>query len=178
MTGKGVAITSYEPRGSMKDALDLAMTAVGEIHGDRGAPERMILDSLTNCAFWRRYVNKIFGDLAGWAVPMLEATCGWQYSPKEWEDLVMRSFHLERCYSIREGYLPSRDDVMPERFFEETIHNKYGEPKILDHDEFLEKRKERYLSYGLREDGTPSADTLEDLGLGFTVEAVEEALDK
>ena len=178
MTGKGVAITSYEPRGSMKDALDLAMTAVGEIHGDRGSPERMVWDSLTNCSFWLRYVHKIFGDLSGWAIPMIEATCGWKYSPEEWNDLVMRSFHLERCYSIREGYLPSRDDVMPERFFEETIHNKYGEPKILDHDEFLEKRKERYLSYGLNEDGTPSADTLEDLGLGFAIQPVEEALNR
>lgn len=36
ITCKGVAITSYEPRGSMKDALDLALTAVGEVHGDRG----------------------------------------------------------------------------------------------------------------------------------------------
>jgi aldehyde:ferredoxin oxidoreductase len=178
ITGKGVAITSYEPRGSMKDALDLAMTAVGEIHGDRGAPERVVFDSMTNCSFWRRQINKIFGGLSGWAVPLLEAACGWKYSPEEWDNLVLRSYHLERCYSMREGYVPERDDVMPDRFFEETIYNKYKEPKILNRDEFFEKRKERYLSYGLQEDGAPSADALEKLGLGFTIEAVEQALKK
>jgi len=178
ITGKGVAITSYEPRGSMRDALDLAITAVGEIHGDRGAPERVVFDSMTNCSFWRRDMKNIFGGLSGWAVPMLEATCGWKYTPEQWDDLVMRSFHLERCYSMREGYVPSRDDIMPDRFFEETIYNKYNEAKILNKDEFFEKRKERYLSYGLKEDGTPSADTLEKLGLGFTIEPVEKALKK
>ena len=178
ITGKGVAITSYEPRGSMKDALDLAMTAVGEIHGDRGAPERVVFDSMTNCSFWRRDLNRIFGGLSGWAVPLLEATCGWKYSLEEWNNLVLRSYHLERCYSMREGYVPARDDVMPDRFFEETIYNKYKEPKILNRDEFFQKRKERYLSYGLQEDGTPSADTLEKFGLGFTIEAVEQALKK
>ena len=109
---------------------------------------------------------------------MLEATCGWKYTPEEWDDLVLRSFNLERCYSIREGYLPERDDVMPERFFEETIYNKYNEPKILNKEEFFEKRKERYLSYGLQEDGTASAETLEKLGLGFTIPVMEEALKK
>ncbi len=79
---------------------------------------------------------------------------------------------------MREGYVPERDDVMPDRFFEETIYNKYKEPKILNRDEFFDKRKERYLSYGLQEDGTPSADTLEKFGLGFTIEAVEQALKK
>lgn len=173
ITRKGVAITSYEPRGSMKDALDLAMTAVGEIHGDRGSPDRVVFDSMTNCSFWRKEIIKIFGSLSGWAVPMLEAACNWKYTPEEWDNLVMRSYHLERCYSIREGYVPARDDVLPDRFFKETIYNKYNEPKILNRDEFFEKRKERYLSYGLREDGMPSLDVLEKLGLGFTIKAVE-----
>ena len=178
ITNKGVAITSYELRGSMKDALDLAITAVGEIHGGRGTPERLIYDSMTNCSFWRRDASKIFGGLSGWAIPMLEATCGWKYTEEEFDNLVMRCFNLERCYSIREGYVPARDDILPDRFFEETIYSKYNEPKILNRDEFLEKRKDRYLSYGLQEDGNPSAELLERLGLGFTIEAVEKALKK
>ena len=76
---------------------------------------------------------------------------------------------MERCYSIREGYVPERDDMLPDRFFEETIYSKYDGPKVLDKEEFLEKRKELYHSYGLRDDGTPSPTLLEELGLGFAI---------
>ena len=54
MTRKGTALSSYEPRGSMNDALNLAVTAVGELHGGRGTPLRVVYDSLTACSFLRR----------------------------------------------------------------------------------------------------------------------------
>jgi len=169
MTGKGAAITSYEPRGSMKDALELAGTAVGEIHGARGAPERIMFDSLTGCSFWRRTIKDIYGSVEAWATQALRAACGWELSQKDWKLLVSRGATMERCYSIREGYVPERDDTLPDRFFEETIYSKYDGPKVLDKEEFLEKRKELYHSYGLRDDGTPSPTLLEELGLGFAI---------
>jgi len=169
MTGKGAAITSYEPRGSMKDALELAGTAVGEIHGARGAPERIMFDSLTGCSFWRRTIKDIYGSVEAWATQALRAACGWELSQKDWKLLVSRGATMERCYSIREGYVPERDDMLPDRFFEETIYSKYDGPKVLDKEEFLEKRKDLYHSYGLRDDGTPSPTLLEELGLGFAI---------
>ena len=169
MTGKGAAITSYEPRGSMKDALELAGTAVGEIHGARGAPERIMFDSLTACSFWRRTIKDIYGSVEAWATQALRAACGWELSQKDWKLLVSRGATMERCYSIREGYVPERDDTLPDRFFEETIYSKYDGPKVLDKEEFLEKRKDLYHSYGLRDDGTPSPTLLEELGLGFAI---------
>ncbi|UCF55719.1 MAG: hypothetical protein JSW15_06235, partial [Deltaproteobacteria bacterium] len=51
MTGKGVAITSYEPRGSIQDAIDLVVVPVGELHGARGGPRWMACDGLTTCGF-------------------------------------------------------------------------------------------------------------------------------
>lgn len=179
ITGKGVAITSFEPRGSMKDALELAGTAVGEIHGGRGIPERIMFDSLTGCSFWRKTIKEIYGSIADWAIQGLKATCDWDLSYEDWEKIQMRGATIERCYSIREGhYIPERDDIMPERFFQETIYNKYNEPKKLDKEEFFKKRKELYHSYGLQDDGTPSPEVLEELGLEYAIPVMEEALKK
>lgn len=77
---------------------------------------------------------------------------------------------LERCYSLREGeYIPIRDDDLPERFFNETIYNKYGEPKSLDREEFLSMRRSRYLSDGLNEAGLPVVENIQNLELDFTI---------
>lgn len=178
ITGKGVAITSYEPRGSMTDAINLAGTAVGEIHGARGKPERIMYDSLTGCSFWRKTVIQLYGSFADWAIQALRATCGWELSKEEWNRMELRAATMERCFSIREGYLPERDDMIPERFFQETIHNKYNEPKKLNRDEFIEKRRELYRTYGLQDDGTPSMQSLAELGLEFTIPVMEETLSK
>jgi aldehyde:ferredoxin oxidoreductase len=169
MTHKGTAISSYEVRGSMKDALNLALTAVGELHGGRGTPLRIIYDSLTTCSFLRRELAAIFGDVGGWGIPMLNAACGWQLTPEEWESIMLRAAIIERCYSLREGYIPERDDMLPDRFFEETIYNKYGEPKVLNRQEFLKERQRIYSSYGLKENGLPSPELLESLDLAFTI---------
>jgi len=173
MTHKGVAITSFEPRGSMSDALRLACTSVGELHGGRGIPERVMMDALTTCAFLGPTLRGIFGSFGGWGIPMLNAACGWNLTQDDWDSLVARAEAMERCYSMREGYVPERDDMMPDRFFEETIYNKYGQPKILNREAFLEARRETYRSYGLQDDGTPSKERLEELNLKFTVAALE-----
>lgn len=176
MTKKGVAITSYEPRGSMKDALELAVSAVGEIHGGRGSPERLMYDSLTGCAFWRPTIDEIYGSAADWAVLALHAACGWELSREDYRKLELRGSIMERCLSIREGYIPERHDILPERFFQETVYNKYNEPKKLNKEEFIEKRKDIYRSYGLQKNGRPAPKSLEELGLEFTIPVVEEAL--
>ena len=73
---------------------------------------------------------------------------------------------------IKPEYVPSRDDVLPDRFFTETIFNKYGEPKILNREKFFEMRKKAYLSFGLNEEGIPSKKTLESLGMEFVIPAL------
>ena len=82
---------------------------------------------------------------------------------------------MERCYSIREGHLPIRDDTLPDRFFNETIYSKYGDPKALDKDLFLEQRRDWYMSIGLDEYGIPPKAYLKKLGLEFATKVMEEA---
>lgn len=45
----------------MSDAVGLAVNPCGELHGSRGDPERVILDSLTTCAFLRNSLRDVFG---------------------------------------------------------------------------------------------------------------------
>ena len=175
ITRKGVAITSYEPRGSMQDAIDLAVVPVGELHAGRGIPKRVACDSLTICAFLRNHIQQIFG-LDKFARDMLHGTCGWDVSQEEWLDMVRRGAYMERCYCIREGYVPVRDDILPERFFEETIYNKYGDPKILKKDEFLERREKTYFSFELNRNGIPPKENLRKLGMDFIIPTLEKTL--
>ncbi len=77
---------------------------------------------------------------------------------------------------MREGYVPSRDDLLPDRFFDETIHNKYGEPKVLDRAKFFESRKKAYLSFGLNEEGIPTRETLRRLDMEFVIPTLERKL--
>ncbi len=109
---------------------------------------------------------------------MLNAACGWNLTLEDWEKLALRGATMERCYSMREGYIPERDDMLPERFFEETVYGKYGHPRVLKREEFLEERERVYRSYGLQTDGTPSPDFLEKLGLEFTIPMLEKDLER
>ncbi len=169
MTHKGIAITSNEPRGSMSDAVGLAVAPFGELHGDRGNPERAMFDCLTACTFHRPTIRQVFGGIANWGIEMLSAAYGWDLTMEDWDNLVRRIVVMERCYSMREGHVPARDDVLPDRFFDEVIYNKYGEPRVLDRDKFLSEREKWYLSIGLTKEGIPTKEYLGKLGLEFVI---------
>jgi aldehyde:ferredoxin oxidoreductase len=176
ITNKGVAITSYEPRGSMMDAIGLVTNPVGELHGHGGGRAQIRNfrnDSLTNCGFLGQPLSKVFGDLDQWALTMLKAAHGWDMPRQEWDTLLQRLALLERCFSMREGYVPHRDDVLPERFFKETIYNKYDEPRILEKEEFFKQRLKWYQGMGLTEEGIPTRETLKQVGLDFALSVLD-----
>jgi aldehyde:ferredoxin oxidoreductase len=172
MHSKGVAITSFEPRGNMQEGLELATCPVGSLHGGRGNPERIAYDSLALCTFLRPSIKAIYG-FENFAREMLGAVCGWDVTPEEWKDIVRRVSYMERCYSIREGYVPSEDDILPDRFFTETIYGKYGTPRKRDKGEFMELRKKLYLSYELGPDGVPTEELLKNVGMEFVIPTLE-----
>lgn len=175
MTHKGVAITSYEPRGSIQEAIHLATVPVGELHGTRGQVRGMACDGLTVCLFLVPQLHEVFG-WDNFAVQFLRATTGWNLNEEDWNDMGRRLRFMERCNCIREGYVPTRDDVLPNRFFEETIYNKYGEPKILNQEDFFELRKKTYLSYELTTEGIPPRDLLEKLDMDFVIPVMEKQI--
>jgi aldehyde:ferredoxin oxidoreductase len=72
---------------------------------------------------------------------------------------------LERAFEAREG-VTRKDDVLPDRFFNEPVHGGVAEGRILDREKF-EKMKDEY--YALRgwdiKTGNPTRKRLEELGL-------------
>lgn len=174
MTHKGVAITSYELRGSMDDAISMAVSPIGELHAGKGnQPERVVLDSLTVCHFMIPTIKEIFGGSGYLAINILKAAWGWDFSIEEWSKTSNRITILERCYSMREGYVPNKDDSLPDRFFNEVIHTKYNKPLKLDRNEFLKRREKWYLSLGLDKNGAPSNEYLQELGLEFVIPVLQ-----
>jgi aldehyde:ferredoxin oxidoreductase len=169
ITRKGVAITSYELRGSMRDAIFMALNPCGELHHMRSSGDYLILDSLTCCVFYRPTILEVFNSIAVWGKGMLNAAVGWQLSDEDWDNLVQRTLIMERCYSLREGHVPLRDDWPPDRFFDETIYSKYGEPKKLDRAAFEKERESWYLANGLSKEGMPTRDTLKKLDMEFVM---------
>lgn len=175
MTNKGVAITSYEPRGAISDAISLAMVPVGELHGrnkGKADPFRVMLDSLTACAFLRECFQTIFG-FPKWGTEMLNAACGWELREEDFNTIAHRIAIMERCFCLREGHIPTRDDIIPARFFDEVIHTKYGKPLKLDRAEFEKEREKYYVSVGLNKEGIPPREYLEKLKLEFVVPILE-----
>ena len=154
-----------------KKVLDVTEDVRQYLDG-RGSPERVMCDSLTLCTFVRPSINKVYG-LENYAREMLKAACGWDVSEEKWKDIERRVSYMERCYSMREGYVPERDDILPERFFVETISNNYGEPRALDKEAFLEWRKKLYLSYELTPNGVPPRDFLKKAGMDFVIPTLE-----
>lgn len=177
MHSKGVAITSYEPRGSMSDAVGLAVNSCGALHGDRGNPERAMFDSLATCFFLKMPLGGVFGSIADWGTDMLNAACGWELTTQDWVDIMRRLFFMERCYSLREGYIPQRDDVLPDRFFDEVIKTKYGKPLVLDNKQFHEQRAIWYEAAGLNRAGLPPKESLKRLGIDFVIPILEPILE-
>ncbi len=52
--------------------------------------------------------------------------------------------------------MPSRDDMLPDRFFNGEIGTKYGKMLKLDRDKFIKHRAAWYATLRLQEDGAPS----------------------
>ena len=177
MTRKGVAITSYELRGSLLDSILMATNPVGELHWDRANPQTILMDSLTTCMFFLLAIPGIFGGMNNWAVEMLNAVCGWDITLEDLNNLALRLAMMERCCSLREGHIPTRDDMVPDRFFDEVIHDKYGKPLKLDRDTFLKEREKWYLGIGLNKEGIPPKEYLQKLGLEFVIPVLERKIE-
>ena len=154
------------------EGLDLATVSVGELHGNKGSIRGIACDCLTTCLFLIRPLHDVFG-WHNFAIQFLRAAAGWDLNEEDWLDLERRTRFMERCNSIREGHVPTRDDMLPNRFFEETIYNRYGEPKILNREEFLELREKQYLSYELTPQGIPPRALLRKLGMDFVMPVLE-----
>lgn len=135
----------------------------------------MVADCLTMCV---RQTRPLPFDTLG---KMLKAATGWGHltTKEEWAHFAHRGIILERAWNIREGLVPDRDDVLPERVFTEplTLGSKAGTAAaIYDRKKFEEDKQSWYRARGCDSHGIPTRKTLNDLDLSFMIPALEKTL--
>ena len=135
-----------------------------------------ISDCLTTCVRLTRALGlEMFGKA-------LKAATGWGDFTKEeeWAHLAHRLLILERAWNIREGLVPDRDDILPERVFTEplTLGPKAGTAAaIYDRKKFEEDKQTWYKARGCDKHGIPTKKTLKDLDLSFIIPILEKTVD-
>ncbi len=169
MHAKGLEMAGYLPNGVR--GLQYAV-------GDRGGchhfgvtvQEQMIrglADSFLVCSF---HMIGLFGQMPlSLYLRMLNAATGWNITEEEAISTAQRILTLGRCYNIREGMVPLRDDVLPDRAHTEPLTKGARKGSIYEHERFLKERGDWYKEVGCDSKGVPRDDVLEKLGLEFVI---------
>ena len=131
-----------------------------------------IADCLTICIRHMSIGREIFSTT-------LKAATGLDFltSQEDYDTLANRVLILERAINIREGLVPDRDDVLPERVFTEPLTQgpKAGTAEaIYDRKQFEKDKQTWYEERGCDEHGIPKKSTLKRLGLDFVIKTLEE----
>jgi len=141
-----------------------------------GQNDFAVADNLTICI---RNLRALDVETLGRA---LKAATGWNYftSREEMNRFAQRIIIMERAWNIREGLVPERDDVLPERVFTEplTLGPKAGTAAaVYDRKKFEEDKQTWYKARGCDTHGIPTKKTLRDLDLAFTIPGLEKVAD-
>jgi aldehyde:ferredoxin oxidoreductase len=171
----GCSCATYDLRGLPDQALSYASSHTGARMGTGFGTQ--ITESATICHFTASPAQAIWGSREECARQYLNAVCGWDLTLEDIKTIAMRNFMLERCFSLREGYRPSKDDKIPDRAFDLPITNKYGQTFVLDRDWFTNVLKDYYVTtLQLTDEGRPSIDLIRTLKLDFVIPALESVL--
>lgn len=199
MQVKGMEMGGYEPRGLKATGFGMATSNIGGSHGNGsiafqewGAPVPRAVDRFTEddkadlviynqdecalnetgcvCVFsnsWGGWFPRLFGRMLV-AATGLEEFADWGYLMKAGARMV----NLERAFNVRDGF-DRRHDTLPKRFQTEPLHTRraQGEGQMVRKlDEFLD---DYYRLRGWTQNGIPSREKLEELGLGYVVKDME-----
>ncbi len=186
MTIKRLELPAYDPRTTFSQALSYEMSNRGGCHleggytapyaycagyaewpGNRVEGTALIAKNatLTNTTY------DIIGVCAynGFSLSLDEfadlvnAVTGLEHNSGTLEKIAQRTLTLERLFNILCG-VTGKDDLLPERFYTETIQAKDG-PAKCDKEAFESMHKTYYNSLGWDDNGKPNEDTIEELQL-------------
>jgi aldehyde:ferredoxin oxidoreductase len=96
--------------------------------------------------------------------PMIEAATGIPTTTEGMFDIGERIHSLARLYNLRTGRTHA-DDTLPERMFTEPILSNMMKGKVIDRDFFEGQLQKYYKIRGWDEEGRPTKETLERLGI-------------
>ena len=184
---KGLPLAAYDPRAFYGNALTYGTSSRGACHNvggwsiraelltkeyDRFAVEgkgqlikelqdtRAYIDSLGICTVVRSgygFTEKPYGRI-------LEYLTGLDFTPALME-IGERIYTLERLILNREGYT-RKDDMLPGRLMKEPLPEGPAKGHVMDEEKYTRMLREYYEVRGWDEDGRPTKERLEQLGLG------------
>ncbi|MFC1996274.1 aldehyde ferredoxin oxidoreductase family protein [Chloroflexota bacterium] len=192
VTARKQEFPGYDPRGSQGMGLLYATSNKGASHmeGDLaysevfGVPEKIdpltsegkaplvarfedafaLIDAAGLCVFLAvRYVFD--ADVNLWPTRLTELmnlTTGADYTPAEIMQAAERIYNLERLFLIGAG-TGGDDDTLPHRMLHEPLPDGPAKGKVVELDRML---PEFYAARGWDEDGVPTKEKLDELGLG------------
>ncbi|NLT96078.1 MAG: aldehyde ferredoxin oxidoreductase family protein [Clostridia bacterium] len=173
---KGIEFPGFVPQSGHKKGLQYAVSDRGPSHHYGSTideqNQRVWADSLTVCSWQRRLVNsEIYMDL-------LQAVMGWDIGFDQWDKTAERMLILARTYNIREGIIPEKDDVLPERVHLEPLKKGKKAGSVYPLEKFKADRLQWYRQRGCDDTGVPKIEHLNELGLDFAVPVIKEFLSK
>lgn len=171
---KGLEFAGYAPQAHHDRGLQYAV-------GDRGGchhygltiaeqNQRALADSLCVCS-WHMGVF-ISYDLY---LKLLNAATGWDFAESDWNLVAERILLLGRAYNIREGMVPLRDDILPERVHSEPLTQGPKKGAIYPREEFEKDRAQWYKERGCDSAGIPTEERLRQLQLEFVLPELHRA---
>jgi len=124
-----------------------------------------LLDSLSLCQFAWGPSWQLYGPEE--IVKMVQAVTGWDVTIEELLTVGERRLNMLRAFNAREG-INRNQDKLPEKFFKEGLKGGPSDGWVVKKDEFEAALDEYYRQSGWDvETGTPTGETLEQLGLGW-----------
>jgi len=183
---KGLEFAAHSPRGLKGMSIGYATSTRGGSHHDtrptlqyggehaettEGTAEfaarsqhfTALGDSLTQCRFvseagWGKRVDERYRDA-------IAAATGWELTREEVERIGERIYTLERLINVERGVADREADALPYRVTHEPIPEGPSEGMYCPPAELDAMLSEYYAFRGWNEDGVPTAETLEELGL-------------
>lgn len=183
---KGLEFAAHSPRGLKGMSIGYATATRGGSHHDtrptlqydgehdettEGTPEfaartqhfTALGDSLTQCRFvseagWGKRVTDRYRDA-------INAATGWDLSTDEVERIGERVYNLERLINVERGVARRETDTLSHRVMHEPIPDGPAEGMYCPPDELDAMLDEYYEYRGWDDDGVPTAERLDDLGM-------------
>ncbi len=187
MNVKGMEFPGYDPRGIQGMSLAFATSTRGACHLRatmyvpelfQGVLDRFtvkgkaktlkelqelftVLDAMVLCKFGAR--NAFANDWNN-MVMLVNAATGCGYSVDDLKKVGTRIWTVERLFNLREG-LSKKDDTLPERLFTLPIHDGPSKGAVVNKADFDAELVEYYRLWGWTDDGVPTKDAIEALGI-------------
>ncbi|RYJ12939.1 aldehyde ferredoxin oxidoreductase [Halogeometricum borinquense] len=176
-TVKSMALPSYDPRGSPAMALAYATSDRGACHRrarpvveevfatEEWSPERRAAavaeEQITRAVLWSLVVDDFAGEvIRDYGASWLSAV-GLDYTPAELRRVGERVWTLTRLFNVREGF-DRDDDALPDILTRPQVQ---GGHDGLDREAFERTLDAYYDRLGWDEDGRPTPDLCERLGI-------------